>query len=169
MTPPFIVSCYVSSFSEVTKELLILTFHYTWLQLVLKLRWSIKPIFHCNAKPFALGPHIGLDPQLHNFALGIPTCWYLKMLKVALPPRQNIKFALPPRQNPNMSQRNIGCVGSPMQNFLVGHVHFMLFGVILFMLVTQREPSLQWNMGLSMENNTCKYFCNRFWSAWDFL
>ena len=24
---------------------------------------SIKPIFHCNAKPLALGPHIGLVPQ----------------------------------------------------------------------------------------------------------
>ena len=45
-----------------------------------------KPIFHCNAKPFALGPGIGLDPQSHNFALGIPICWYLKTLKFALPP-----------------------------------------------------------------------------------
>ena len=42
-----------------------------------------KPIFHCNAKPFALGPRVGLDPQRHNFALGIPTCWYLKTLKFA--------------------------------------------------------------------------------------
>ena len=59
-------------------------------------RPSVKPIFHCDAKPFALDPGIGLDPQRHNFALGIPTCWYLKTLKFALPPTQNIKFALPP-------------------------------------------------------------------------
>ena len=29
-------------------------------------------------KPFALLPGIGLDPQRHNSALPIPTCWYLK-------------------------------------------------------------------------------------------
>ena len=39
-----------------------------------------KPIFHCDAKTFALGPCVG-----HNFALGIPTCWYLKTLKFELP------------------------------------------------------------------------------------
>ena len=44
---------------------------------------TVKPIFHCDAKPFALGPRSGLDPKRHNFALGIPTCWYLKMLKLA--------------------------------------------------------------------------------------
>ena len=32
-------------------------------------RRTLKPIFHCDAKPFALGPCVGLDP------LGIPTCW----------------------------------------------------------------------------------------------
>ena len=63
--------------------------------------------------------------QTRKFALAIPTCWYLKTLKFALPPTRNIKFALPPTQNPNASQWNIGCVGSPMQNFCVGHVHFM--------------------------------------------
>ena len=34
----------------------------------------LKPIFHCDAKPFALGPGVGLSPQRHSFALGIPTC-----------------------------------------------------------------------------------------------
>ena len=28
----------------------------------------LKPIFHCDAKPFALGTGIGLDPQCHTFA-----------------------------------------------------------------------------------------------------
>ena len=70
-----------------------------------------KPIFHCVAKPFALGPCIGLDPQCHNFALGIPTCWYLKTLKFALPPTQNLKFALAPMPTPNVSQLKIVHVG----------------------------------------------------------
>ena len=39
----------------------------------------IKSIFHCDAKPFALGSGVGLHPQHENFALGIPTCCYLKM------------------------------------------------------------------------------------------
>ena len=39
---------------------------------------TLKPIFHQNAKPFMLGPHVGDDPQLEHFVLGIPTCCYLK-------------------------------------------------------------------------------------------
>ena len=38
-----------------------------------------------KSKSFALGPGVGLDPQRHNFTSGIPTCWYLKTLKFALP------------------------------------------------------------------------------------
>ena len=77
----------------------------------------------------------------------IPTCWYLKTLKLTLPPTQNIKLTLPPTQNLNTSQWNIACVGSPTQNFRIGHVHFMLFVLISFTFVTQCEPSLQWDMG----------------------
>ena len=35
---------------------------------------SLKPIFHCDAKPLVLGPGVGLDSQHQNFALPIPTC-----------------------------------------------------------------------------------------------
>ena len=91
--------------------------------------YHFKPIFHCDAKPFALGPGFGLDPQHHNFALPIPTCWYLEMLKFALPSTQMLKFALPQTPTPNASQWNIGCVGSPTQNFSVGHVHSFFLGV----------------------------------------
>ena len=56
-------------------------------------------------------------------------CWYLKTLKLALPPTRNLKFAFHPTRHPNASQWNIGCVGSPTQNFGVGHVHFTFFGV----------------------------------------
>ena len=45
---------------------------------------TVKPIFHCNAKTLALGRRVGQYPQRESFALGIPTCWYLKMLKFAL-------------------------------------------------------------------------------------
>ena len=96
----------------------------------------VKPIFHCDTKPFALGHGVGLDTHRHNFALPIiPTCWYLKTLKFAFPPTPNLKFAfsptpnlefaLPPMRTPNVSQWNIGCIGSQMQNF--GDVHFFFF------------------------------------------
>ena len=67
-------------------------------------RGSVKPIFHCNAKTLALGHGV------ESFALGIPTCWYLKTLN----------FALPPMQTPNTNRWNIGHVGSPTQNSRVG-------------------------------------------------
>ena len=100
---------------------------------------NLKPIFHCDAKPFALGPCVGLDPQRHNFALGIPTCWYLKTLK----------FGLPPTLTPNTSRWNIGGVGSPKRAAGVGHIDFMLFTSYSLVLGTQCKPSFQWNTGLT--------------------
>ena len=79
--------------------------------------FSLKPIFHCDAKIFALGPCIGRDPQCQNFALDIQTFWYLK----------TGKFMLPPTQTPKASQWNIGCVWDPTQNSRVGHVDCTLF------------------------------------------
>ena len=93
-------------------------------------------IFHCNTKPLASGPCVGLHPQRDHFALPIPTC-YLKTLK----------FALLPTQNPNASQWKIGSVGYQTQNFRVDHVHFMFFVLISFAFGGQHKPSFQWNMG----------------------
>ena len=88
------------------------------------------------------------------FALGIPTCWYLKTRKFVFSPTPNLRFALPPTRNHNASQWNIGCVGSPTQNFRVGHVHFFFWVSISFALV----PVFQWNMGLTVaiEHNKSK-------------
>ena len=96
-----------------------------------------------------LGPGVGLAPQRHYFALGIPTGWYLNMLKVEFPPTQNIKVAFSPTQNPNASQWNIGCVGSLALGLCVGHVHFIFFVLISFALGSRRKRSFQWNMGFT--------------------
>ena len=98
---------------------------------------TLKPVFHCDANPLALGPRVGLDPQHDDFFLPISTCWYLKMLKFALPPTRNIKFALPLMQTPKASQWNIVCVGSPGVGSRVGHVHFVFFLSISFALGSQ--------------------------------
>ena len=39
-------------------------------------REKLKPIFHCDAKPFALGPRVGLDPQLEIFIVSVIECLY---------------------------------------------------------------------------------------------
>ena len=119
----------------------------------------LKAYIPLRRKKVALGPGVGLAPQRHYFALGIPTCRYLKMLKFAFPPTQNIKFAFPPTQNPNASQWNIGCVGSLALGLCVGHVHFIFFWLISFALGSRRKRSFQWNMGLShkISNFVTKY------------
>ena len=45
-----------------------------------RFQWNMgfKPIFHCDAKPLALGPGVGLDPQRHTFAS--PNAKYTNML-----------------------------------------------------------------------------------------
>ena len=77
-----------------------------------------------------------------NFALRI------KMLKFALPPTRTLTFALPLTPTPNMSRWNAGCMRSPTRGAGIGHVDFMLFVSISFVLVSQRKLSFQWNMGL---------------------
>ena len=54
------------------------------------------------------------------------------------------------RETPNASQWNIGCVGSPTQNFRVGNVHFIFCVLISFAFSSQRKPSFQWNMGFTL-------------------
>ena len=86
------------------------------IQTYLLILWfTLKPIFHYNAKPFALGtsasPNANDTKLLVSFALG------------------NANFSRHPTQNPNASQWNIGCVGYQMQISCVGNVHLMFFCV----------------------------------------
>ena len=76
-----------------------------------------KAFIPLQCKTIRVGSWCWLRPPMPQFCVG-----YLKVLK----------FALPPMQNPNVSQWNIGCVGSPTHNFRVGHVHFICFGVDFF-------------------------------------
>ena len=81
-----------------------------------------KPIFHCDAKPFALGPRVGLDPQCHNLVL--PP----KNANICVTPEANAKISV----TPSASQWNIGCVGSPTRGAGIGHGDFMFFVSISF-------------------------------------
>ena len=73
-------------------------------------------------------------------------------VKFASPPTQNVKFALPLTPTPDASPWNIGGVGSPTQDFHVGHVHFMLFMSISIASGTQRKLVFQWNVGFSVSD-----------------
>ena len=83
---------------------------------------TFKPIFHCDAKYLASGVGVGQRPRRQNFALEIPTCWYIlalpnakicDILGLASGVTPNLKFALSPMPTPNASQWNIVCVGFP--------------------------------------------------------
>ena len=60
---------------------------------------------------------------------------------------KNAKICVTPNYNPHCERWNIGCVGSPGVGACVGHVHFMSFVSISFVLGSQCERSFQWNMG----------------------
>ena len=96
---------------------------------------NIKPLFHCDAKPFALGTFVSSNAKDTNM-----------LVSFAL---DNANFSCHPTQNPNASQWNIGCVRYQTQISCIGHVHFMFFVLISFAFGTQRKPSFQWNMGLT--------------------
>ena len=66
----------------------------------------LKPIFHCDTKPLALG--------------WIPNVTILRSYTIMLVSK-NAKTCVTPNANPKI------CIGSPTQNFRVGHVDFMLF------------------------------------------
>ena len=68
---------------------------------------TVKPIFHHDAKYLVSGVGVGQCPRRQNFALEIPTCWYilaLPIVKIASPPTPNLKFALSPTPTPDPSQ-----------------------------------------------------------------
>ena len=98
--------------------------------------WSskgLKPIFHCDAKPFALdtfaSPNAKDTNMLVSFSLG------------------NTNFRVTQRKTPDASQWDIGCVGYHTPIPCIGHVYFMFFVLISFAFGTQRKSSFQWNMG----------------------
>ena len=91
---------------------------------------TVKPIFHCDAKYLASGVGVGQCPRRQNFALEIPTCWYILALpnaKIFVTPDAKPKICIPPTPTPDASQWNIGGIGPSGVGAGVGHVHFIFF------------------------------------------
>ena len=95
----------------------------------------------------------GLDAQCENFMLGIPICWYLKLLCTQ-------RNSPPSLSEPPCTQRELPCTQRELAHtqhepqlklmeyslcwgftleICVGHVHFMLFVSTLFAFDSQRE------------------------------
>ena len=72
-----------------------------------------KPIFHCDAKPFALGTFVLPNTKDANMLVSLVL--------------GDANFSRHPTQNPNASQWKIGSVGFQTQNSCVGHVHLIFF------------------------------------------
>ena len=81
-------------------------------------------------------------------------------------PQCEFKNVRHPTQNPNVSQWNIGYVGFQTRISCIGHVHFMFFVLISFVLGNQRKHSFQWNMSLKFQGNGYN-FCTFNITEWD--
>ena len=94
---------------------------------------TFKPIFHCDAKYLASGVGVGQCPRRQNFALEIPTCWYI----LALP---NAKICVFPDANPRRQSVEYRFRWVPTQNAGIGHVHFMFLCRFHLRLVPNAKP-----------------------------
>ena len=116
----------------------------------MSLSFEPQSIFHCNAKPLALGLRFGLYPQHETFALSKPTCWYSKSSRYQREPPLTQREAPLTQCEPPQPQRKpveYSTGRALLRWHRIGHVDFMLFVSITFVLGTQREPGFWWNMG----------------------
>ena len=89
-----------------------------------------KPIFHCDAKYLALGVGVGQCPRRQNFALEIPTCWYILALpnaKICVTPDAKPKICVIPKANPRRQSVEYRWRWAFWHWAGVGHVHFIFF------------------------------------------
>ena len=87
----------------------------------------VKPIIHCDAKYLASGVGVGQCPRRQNFALEIPTCWYI----LALP---NAKICVIPDAKPQHQPVEYSLHWVLAIGFRVGHLHFIFCVSISFVL-----------------------------------
>ena len=93
---------------------------------------TLKPIFHCDAKPFALGTFASPNAKDSTFAL--PNTKYTNMLVSFV--LGNAHFSRHPTQNPNTSQWNIGSLGTQHKTFaLAMYISCFLWNMGLRLLV----------------------------------
>ena len=98
-----------------------------------------KPTFHCNSKQLKFGPSFGVvtfTNKLVSKKSGVPN---------TNATQPNVS-ANQPNKGPNVSRWNIVHVGY----VLIGHVDFMLFVYISFVLGDQREGDFWCNMGFKV-------------------
>ena len=71
----------------------------------------LTPIFHCDAKPFTLGPGIGgLRPPTPRFRVTYTNMLISKIAKISFAPTPNLKCALSPTPTPDAVEFRLSCV-----------------------------------------------------------
>ena len=114
---------------------------------------SLKPIFHCDAKPFALGtfasPNAKDTNMLVSLALG------------------DTNFPRHPTQNPNASQWDIGCVGVLRSKRKIPNAKFLrwacTFHIVCVNFICVRLPmqTQLFNEIWALEGQIKLYFCDQ--------
>ena len=107
-----------------------------------------------NAKNTRVGPSCWAIPLTQQFCIGNTNMLVSKNAKIWVTPNANAKICVTPNANPQRKQveyRSYWVLKSKIFGF--GHVDFILFVIISFALLTQREPILQWNMSFIWYND----------------
>ena len=115
----------------------------------------VKPIFHCDAKLQALGP----TRFFKKICVGDTNMLVSKNAKICLTPNAKHKICVYPDANPKRESVEYRLHWVPNANFLSWPCTFHVVCAHLFALGNQCEPSLQWNMGLSVKNSSDEGTC----------
>ena len=105
----------------------------------------------CSSKVYSLysthlrsGIALGTAPKARG-----SSCWYPKSLTDPTATPQSTQHGpLSARRDPQCEQVEYGRIGSLYTGAHVGHVAFMLFVSISFVLGSERKLGFWWNMGL---------------------
>ena len=60
----------------------------------------VKPLFHCDAKPFAMGPCVVLRPPTPQFGIGDTNMLVSKNVKICVTPNAKHKICVTPNAKP---------------------------------------------------------------------
>ena len=108
---------------------------------------EIKAYIPPEPKTIGVGSWRWLTPDTPHVSLGDTNMLVSENAKT---PDAKPKICVLPNAKPKRKPVEYRLRWVPTQNSGVVHVHFMFFVLISFALGSQREPSFQWNMGLSI-------------------
>ena len=123
---------------------------------------KVLSIFHCDAKYLASGVGVRQCPRRQNFALEIPTCWYILALtnaKSCVSPDAKLKICVSPDANSRCQSVEYRWRWVFWRWPCIFHVYFMYISCCLCIIfrvgyakISRCKGSFQWNMGLILRS-----------------